>query len=148
MRLKQSITKLKNSISRRSKFMRVLMWMLFVLATIALAVLVIECFRFAGTMTDRGLAFRFGRIVALVGLNVLLTAAVAVVLLLVIWVRTSKSLPELKGWHLEMPESEFCSADAVEGFSLDDYLAQEQRVFDELDSFIDHRWESEVNGAF
>lgn len=148
MRLKQSITKLKNSISRRSKFMRVLMWMLFMLATIALVILIVECFRFAGTMTDPGLALRFGRIVFLVGLNVLLTAAVAVVLLLVVWVRTAKSLPELKGWHVEKPESEFCSADAVEGFSLEDYLAQEQRVFDELAALIDNRWESEVNGVF
>ena len=88
------------------------------------------------------------RIVFLVGLNVLLTAAVAVVLLLVVWVRTAKSLPELKGWHVEKPESEFCSADAVEGFSLEDYLAQEQRVFDELAALIDNRWESEVNGVF
>lgn len=128
--------------------MRILMWLLFVFATIALAILVIECFRFAGTMTDRGLAFRFGRIVFLVGLNALLTTAVATVLLLVIWVKTANSLPELKGWHLEMPESEFCASDADEGYRLDDYLAQEQRVFDELDSFIDNRWESEVNGAF
>ena len=93
--------------------MRILMWLLFVFATIALAILVIECFRFAGTMTDRGLAFRFGRIVFLVGLNALLTTAVATVLLLVIWVKTANSLPELKGWHLEMPESEFCASDAT-----------------------------------
>ncbi|MDB4380993.1 alpha/beta fold hydrolase [Mariniblastus sp.] len=148
MRLKQSIKKLKNSISWRSKFMRVLMWLLFVLATIALVILVIECFRFGGTMTDRGLAFRFGRIVFLVGLNVLLTTAAAIVLLLVVWVKTAKSLPELKGWHLEMPESEFSAADAGEDFSLDDYLVQEQLVFDELDGFIESSWESQVNGAF
>jgi alpha-beta hydrolase superfamily lysophospholipase len=128
--------------------MRALMWLLFVLASIAFAGLAIECFRFAGIMTDRGLAFRFGRIVFLVGLNVLLTTAVAIVLLLVIWVKTAKSLPELRGWHLEMPESEFRARDADKNYSLDDYLVQEQRVFDELDNFIDVRWESQVNGAF
>jgi alpha-beta hydrolase superfamily lysophospholipase len=148
MHLIRSFGELKNSISRRSKFMRALMWLLFVLASIALAGLAIECFRFAGIMTDRGLAFRFGRIVFLVGLNVLLTTAVAIVLLLVIWVKTAKSLPELRGWHLEMPESEFRARDADKNYSLDDYLVQEQRVFDELDNFIDVRWESQVNGAF
>ena len=148
MHLIRSIGELKNSISRRSKFMRAMMWLLFILASIAFAGLAIECFRFAGIMTDRGLAFRFGRIVFLVGLNVLLTTAVAIVLLLVIWVKTAKSLPELRGWHLEMPESEFRAMDADKNYSLDDYLVQEQRVFDELDNFIDVRWESQVKGAF
>lgn len=44
--------------------------------------------------------------------------------------------PPEQPWHEWRYETEFQASDAVDDYGLDDYLAQEQRVFDELAAFV------------
>jgi alpha-beta hydrolase superfamily lysophospholipase len=64
------------------------------------------------------------------------------------WASFSRSLPEPSGWHFEGPESEFVARDADENYTFDDYLAQEAKVFAELDAFIDGEWKDNANRKF
>jgi alpha-beta hydrolase superfamily lysophospholipase len=64
------------------------------------------------------------------------------------WASFSRSLPEPSGWHFEGPESEFVAKDAHANYTFDDYLAQEERVFRELDAFIDGEWKDKANRKF
>jgi alpha-beta hydrolase superfamily lysophospholipase len=82
---------------------------------------------------------------------------VGLVLLLVIvacagvafaWVRVARGLPGLHGWHREAPASEFVASDAKGAYSFADYLAQEDRVFAELDALVGKRWAGESVGRF
>lgn len=57
-------------------------------------------------------------------------------------------MPDLQGWHLQIPESEFCAADADANYTLDNYLEQEERVFGELDALIAGPWAKEIVGAY
>ena len=70
-------------------------------------------------------------------LNIFLLITLAGAAFIYGWTRFARSLPELHGWHLEAPASEFIAADAIPGYTLDDYLAQEARVFDELNALVD-----------
>ena len=60
-----------------------------------------------------------------------------------LWGRMATSLPDLHGWHTQRPLSEFCAGDAIHGYTFDDYLEQEQRVFKELDELIAGPWASD-----
>ena len=68
--------------------------------------------------------------------NLFFTVVLATIAALYLWARMTRSLPDLKGWHVQKPESEFRAADAADGYSLDDYQRQEDRVFEELNSYI------------
>lgn len=64
------------------------------------------------------------------------------------WATFSRSLPDPSGWHFDGPESEFVAKDADERYTFDDYLAQEAKVFAELDAFIDAEWKDDANRKF
>jgi alpha-beta hydrolase superfamily lysophospholipase len=49
-----------------------------------------------------------------------------------------RSKPELHPWHEEFPAGEFRARDLKPGFTLDDYLAIEDQLFAELDTFMLH----------
>jgi len=59
-----------------------------------------------------------------------LVAIVCVIILIMGFM--SRRLPELKLWHRVMLQEEFRAKDAPPGMTFDDYLAVEQKVFDEL----------------
>ncbi len=91
---------------------------------------------------------QIARLVGLVFLNLVFTALIAVVVGLFLWVRLTGNLPDLQGWHLQYPESEFCAADANDDYALDHYLEQEQRVYNELEELKAGRWATQIDGAF
>jgi alpha-beta hydrolase superfamily lysophospholipase len=64
------------------------------------------------------------------------------------WTRLARALPDLRGWHRDAPASEFRAADERDGYSLDDYLRQEDGVFAELDALVVGAWASEEVGRF
>jgi alpha-beta hydrolase superfamily lysophospholipase len=57
-------------------------------------------------------------------------------LLLLAWAFQSRTMPALQIWHTTHLESEFTASDLTATYTLDDYLAQEQRLFDELQQKI------------
>ncbi len=128
--------------------LRLGLWLVVIFAVLAVAWLVYEWYSFAQTMPDRGWNFHVYRIVGLVVVNLIFTAVLAIIAALYLWVRLASSLPDLQGWHIEKPESEFRAADAVNGYTLDDYLAQEDRVFKELDALIAGPWANQSPGAY
>lgn len=91
---------------------------------------------------------RVTRLAVLAGCNLLFTAVLATAALLYGWTNVARSLPALHGWHLNAPTSEFREADARKGYSLDDYLAQESQVFEELASLVSGAWAKESVGKF
>ncbi len=127
---------------------RILIGILLTCAALALFWLASECYKFAQSMPDHGWNTQVLRIVALLIANLIFTGIVATIGLLFLWVRLARSLPDLQGWHLQKPETEFTASDAVDGFTFDDYLQQEADVFEELDSLIDGPWAKNSPGAF
>lgn len=73
---------------------------------------------------------------ALRGLSRLCTLLLAVALtVLVVRALAARSMGDLRPWHRGAPSSEFRARDARAGFTFDDYLATEARVFSELDRY-------------
>lgn len=64
------------------------------------------------------------------------------------WATFARTLPEPQGWHEESPKAEFSARDADGAYTLDDYLAQEVRVFAELDQLIDGSWKDDAARRF
>lgn len=64
------------------------------------------------------------------------------------WARLARTLPDLHGWHLSAPASEFRASQADGAYTFDDYLAQENRVFAELDDLMKKDWAGESVGRF
>jgi alpha-beta hydrolase superfamily lysophospholipase len=58
------------------------------------------------------------------------------------WASYARSLPDPSGWHFDGPASEFAASDADADYTFDDYLAQEAKVFAELDASIDGEWKA------
>lgn len=56
--------------------------------------------------------------------------------LLLAWAFESRNMPALQSWHKTQLKSEFRAEDLTEDYQLTDYLAQEQRLFDELNREI------------
>jgi esterase/lipase len=135
-------------VSRRPKLIRFALWLLVVCAVLAALGLIYESARFASSMPDRGWNFQILRLVGLVGANLLFTAVLAVAAVLYLWVRIASSLPALRGWHIQEPESEFRAAEARTGFTLDTYLEQEDRIFGELDALIAGPWACQSPGTY
>lgn len=65
---------------------------------------------------------RFVAIVAIVALTIVVGAAVS----------ARSRVPDLKPWHQLVPSAEVHASDVGPTFTLDDYLAREQKVFDEV----------------
>jgi alpha-beta hydrolase superfamily lysophospholipase len=139
---------MKNSVARSSLLLRIGLWLLLAGAVLAAGSLVLESYTYARSMPDRGWNFQPYRIAGLIIANLVFTILLTSIGMLYLWGRLAGSLPDLQGWHLEKPESEFCAADAESGYTLTDYLAQEDRVFEELDSLIARQWAHHLPGAF
>ena len=70
---------------------------------------------------------RFAILVALVALAVVVGAAVS----------ARSRIPDLKPWHRLVPSAEVHASDVGPAFTLDQYLAREQQVFDEVRTRIE-----------
>jgi alpha-beta hydrolase superfamily lysophospholipase len=137
-----------NSLTRGARLIRWGLWLLVACAAWAAISLVAEFYRFTQSMPDQGWNLQIARLVGLVFLNLAFTAVLAIIVVLVLWVRLASTLPDLNGWHVQFPATEFCAADADADYTLDKYLQQEQRVFDELDALIAGPWAKQIVGAF
>jgi hypothetical protein len=62
----------------------------------------------------------------------ILAAALLAFTLLLAWAFESRSMPALQIWHTAFLDSEFTAVDATLQSTLQDYLEQEARLFDEL----------------
>ncbi|MEO1129671.1 MAG: alpha/beta fold hydrolase [Planctomycetota bacterium] len=82
------------------------------------------------------------RLIIFLIINSAFTLVLALAAFVYGWTMFARSLPDLQGWHLEAPESEFEAEDAEAGYTFDDYLVQEDVIFDELDDLIDSEWAS------
>jgi alpha-beta hydrolase superfamily lysophospholipase len=131
---------MKNSVTKRSMLLRLATWVIVLLAVVTAVWLIAECYNYLQSTPDRGWNFQVARIIGLLVTNLIFTVIIVSMVLLYLWVRMAESLPDLQGWHLDRPESEFTSADATEAYTLDDYLEQEERVFDELNAFVEGPW--------
>ncbi len=69
-------------------------------------------------------------------IKTLLLAALVAFALLLAWAFESRGMPALESWHTVILENEFTAADAGPQSTLKDYLAQEARLFDELQNKI------------
>ena len=74
-------------------------------------------------------------------------AAVGAVLLTIQAVRVV-FMPDLEPWHTEFLEQEFRARDELEGWSFADYLAAEERLFDEMDERVVAQVESGPDSAW
>lgn len=100
-------------------------------------------------MSHRRLCLGRPRTLAVVvAANLVFTAAVAAVAFYVGWTGLARSLPDLRGWHSDAPESEFGAGDARAGFTLHEYVAQEDRVFAELAALESGPWASATAATF
>ena len=128
--------------------LRLAMWILVICAALAPVWLVYEWYHFAISMPDRGWNAQVYRLIGLFVANLIFTAIIAIMALLYLWVRLARALPDLRGWHQQVPESEFTESDAHDGYTLDDFLQQEDRVFDELEALIAGPWANEPHGDY
>lgn len=139
--------RMTNQTQRRTNIMRIGLAVFLGCAVLAAASLLLEFARFSPTLWghwDRGVV----RLLVLVLLNLIFSSILAFIGLLTLWVRVSKNLPDLCGWHLQSPESEFCASDATPGYDFDDYLEQESRVYTELQALIAGPWSNQVMGGY
>lgn len=139
---------MNDSVRKRSLLLRIAVWLVVVCAVVAPIWLGFEFYQYVQSIPGKGWDFRIARIVGLLFANSIFTAVVAVLGLLFLWVRLAASLPDLQGWHLDKPASEFSALDAEPEYSFDDYLAQEGRVFQELASMIRGTWMKYTQGDF
>ncbi|MCS5583208.1 MAG: alpha/beta fold hydrolase [Pseudomonadales bacterium] len=107
-----------------------------------------EGISFIGEIPDEGESHRFLRLALLGFANLVFLSVLAMIAALYLWARMARSLPDLKGWHLQMPKSEFCRADATPEYHFSDYLKQEEKVFRELDAYIHHDWSGHATDAY
>jgi alpha-beta hydrolase superfamily lysophospholipase len=82
-------------------------------------------------------------------LTVCVIAVVLAILAVVTgWSQFAKMLPQLDPWHRDFPVSEFTVRDEADGYTFTDYLAQEDKVFGELDAMISGAWKGNDSGKF
>jgi alpha-beta hydrolase superfamily lysophospholipase len=76
-------------------------------------------------------------------------AAVLAVALLVVGgaLHARMALPDLAPWHQVVPEAELTAGDMDEGFTLEQYLARESAVFDEVRDRVERVVAAEGNGG-
>ena len=134
-----------STVKQKSTLLRLATWSLVVVAIVMAAWLVYELYEYLPTLVDRTRGYR---LIGLVVTNLVFTAMLVVIGLLFLWVRMARSLPDLQGWHIQKPELEFCASDVTDGYSFDDYLEQEDRVFKELDALVAGSWARQSPVAF
>ena len=86
-----------------------------------------------------GLSIRAKRLIRtawLVALRVAAGIFLVVATFLLVVAFGDRSQPDLQPWHEQIPDGEFRARDLQSGFTLDDYLAIEDRLFSELDTFM------------
>ena len=131
------------STRQESRLLRMSVLLLIALVVLAFIGLVAEGIDVIGGMSEGRSAMPLTRLALLVGANFLLTTALGTIATLYTWARMSHALPELQGWHAQKPESEFREADLDGAFTFEDYLIQEDRVFQELDSYVRNAWSTQ-----
>lgn len=136
------------TLQQRSRLLRVAVSVVIVLAVATVVGLIYEWISLTSGRLDQELHLRFLRLAFLGAANLVFTAALAALVALYFWARMSRSLPDLEGWHLQKPESEFRAADATSDYTLDDYVQQEDRVFGELKSYVEQTWAKESPDAY
>ena len=136
------------SVKQRSTFLRIIVWFIMLLALLTVFCVVIEWIQLASEHPDHPGDWRALRLALLLIANLFFTGVVATLLAFYFWSRLSRSLPELQGWHLQSPKSEFHAKQATAGYTFDDYLAQEDRIFRELDECISGPWAKQATGAY
>ena len=136
------------SVDLRTTLLRIGWWLFVASAAVAAGWLVTEAWWHVQTLPNRGWDFQTARIMGALLLNLFFAAALAVMAALYFWGRMATSLPDLQGWHLQRPESEFRASDAIAGYTLDDYLEQERRVFQELDALVKGPWAKDTTSAY
>src|SRR5262245_31903015 len=70
---------------------------------------------------------------------VVLVAVAALTIVVGAAVSARSRIPDLKPWHRLVPSAEVRASDVGPTFTLDDYLAREQRVFDEVRTRIENQ---------
>ncbi|MBS0198050.1 MAG: alpha/beta fold hydrolase [Planctomycetes bacterium] len=81
-------------------------------------------------------------------INVVVIAVIAVSAVLYAWTSAARRLPALHGWHFQRPASEFHAADEQPGYGFKEYLAQEDRVFAELETLMKGAWSAREVGPY
>ena len=140
--------KIVPTVKQRSQMLIVAVWVIVILAVLTVLGLVVEWIKYTSTTPGRGWDFAALRLALLGVANLLFTGVLASVMALYLWIRMAHHLPDLQGWHLQSPESEFSASDETEGYTFDDYLTQEERVFSELDELITGPWAEQSSGAY
>lgn len=64
------------------------------------------------------------------------------------WTQFARTLPALDPWHQQSPASEFNARHEEEIRDFNDYLAREEKVFEELDASIEGSWNGRQSGKF
>lgn len=136
------------TVQQKSKLLRFAFWIVVALATLTVFGLISEWISLTRQVPGSRWSMPVLRIAILGFINLLFTVGLAVAGALYLWARMAHSLPDLNGWHLNSPESEFAAADAHDQYRLEDYLEQENRVFDELNHFITNAWSKEPSGSY
>ena len=136
------------TVKQRSQILRVMMWLFLTLAALTVIGLVFEWINYTSSLPGKGLDFRTLRLVLLGIANLVFTGILASILALYAWTRISHTLPDLQGWHLASPSSEFRATDVTDDYTFDDYVRQENRVFAELDEMVRGPWAEETSGAY
>ncbi len=139
---------MSQTVKQRSLLIRFALWAVLILSALALVGLISEWINFIRSMPGDRWRYPVIRLVLLGIANLIFTAVLASIGALYLWVRMARSLPDLKGWHVQKPESEFCAADLESGYTFDDYREQEDRVFKELDAYIAGPWLNQSLGAY
>ena len=86
------------------------------------------------------------RLLALALTGILVAVLLVIAALLYGWSQFAESLPELDGWHLEAPASEFTAQLEGPDFTFDDYLSLEDDIFGELAALEAGPWRSTAIG--
>ena len=136
------------SVKQRSILLRVIVWLIVLLALLTVFCIVFEWIQLASAQPGHQWDWRALWLALLLIANVFFTTVVATALALYFWSRLSHSLPELQGWHRQSPPSEFRAKHANDSYTFDDYLAQEERIFNELDEYVTGPWEKQSTGAY
>ncbi|MGI9473654.1 MAG: alpha/beta hydrolase [Rubripirellula sp.] len=136
------------TVKQRSQILRFAIWLVVSLAVLTVIGLVFEWINYTSALPGRGLDLRTLRLALLAVANLIFTGVLASVLAIFLWTRVAHTLPDLQGWHLESPASEFRASDATDAYTFDEYLAQESRVFEELDALVTGAWAEESSGSY
>ena len=107
------------SVKQRSFFLRAIVWLVITATLGTVFAVAVEWFQLASSQAEEDLDWRVLRIPALLLVNLCLTILIATAVAFYFWLRLSKSLPELQGWHLQSPRSEFRAKHATRNYDFD-----------------------------